>query len=182
VQNAWLATIEEGIHTGDVYQEGVSSKKVGTQAFADAVIANLHKKPATLKAVEFADAPAAQTQAAAPAASLPTAEKTLVGVDVYVVWGTDVQQLGSKISNLGLALPLQMIDSKGLKVWPDYTPGMHLTDQFRCRFLATDPATMTTRSILSILENLQSAGIEFVKTEHLFNYDGKPGYSLGQGQ
>ena len=34
-----------GIHTADIYREGVSTLKVGTRAFAEAVIHNLGKKP-----------------------------------------------------------------------------------------------------------------------------------------
>jgi len=44
IQNAWLKTIEDGIHTYDIYQEGISKKKVGTREFAQAVIENLGKK------------------------------------------------------------------------------------------------------------------------------------------
>ena len=36
VINAWACTIEEGIHTADIYKEGVSKERVGTDAFADA--------------------------------------------------------------------------------------------------------------------------------------------------
>src|SRR6202051_1584978 len=39
VHNAWLRTIEDGIHTYDVFTEGVSTQKVGTKEFAAAVIA-----------------------------------------------------------------------------------------------------------------------------------------------
>jgi isocitrate dehydrogenase len=38
VQNAWSKTLEDGIHTADIFQEGFSSKKVGTQEFAKAII------------------------------------------------------------------------------------------------------------------------------------------------
>ena len=38
VYNAWLKTIEDGIHTYDIFREGVSRQKVGTNEFADAVI------------------------------------------------------------------------------------------------------------------------------------------------
>jgi len=51
VQNAWLKTIEDGIHTYDIYKEGISIQKVGTKEFADAVIANLGKSPKTLQPV-----------------------------------------------------------------------------------------------------------------------------------
>ena len=54
VKNAWLCTLEEGVHTVDIYKEGVSRKKVGTQEFAQAVIDNLDKKPNALGAVEYA--------------------------------------------------------------------------------------------------------------------------------
>jgi isocitrate dehydrogenase len=36
--NAWLKTIEDGIHTYDIYKEGVSKQKVGTREFAEAII------------------------------------------------------------------------------------------------------------------------------------------------
>src|SRR5690348_8563983 len=41
VHNAWLKTLEDGVHTYDMYKEGVSSEKVGTREFAEAVVARL---------------------------------------------------------------------------------------------------------------------------------------------
>src|SRR5438132_3738994 len=37
VHNAWLRTIEDGIHTYDIFDEGTSKQKVGTKEFAQAV-------------------------------------------------------------------------------------------------------------------------------------------------
>src|ERR1700684_2708739 len=54
VHNAWLRTIEDGIHTYDIYTEGVSVEKVGTKEFAEAVIARLGQKPNRLKVVSYA--------------------------------------------------------------------------------------------------------------------------------
>src|SRR5437762_76795 len=51
VHNAWLRTIEDGIHTYDIYVESVSKQKVGTKEFAAAVVARLGQKPEKLKAV-----------------------------------------------------------------------------------------------------------------------------------
>ncbi|TPW09024.1 MAG: isocitrate dehydrogenase, partial [bacterium] len=51
VHNAWLKTIEDGVHTYDVFDERVSKEKVGTKEFAQAVVARLGQKPSTLKAV-----------------------------------------------------------------------------------------------------------------------------------
>jgi isocitrate dehydrogenase len=33
-----------------------------------------------------------------------------------------------------------------------------------------------------LLENLVSDGLDFIKTEHLCEFDGEPGFALGQGQ
>src|SRR5918992_5946792 len=51
--NAWLRTMEDGIHTYDIYKEGVSREKVGTREFAEAVVKRLGQKPETLKAVSY---------------------------------------------------------------------------------------------------------------------------------
>src|SRR5918997_2961504 len=51
--NAWLRTMEDGIHTYDIYKEGVSKEKVGTREFAEAVVARLGQRPETLKAVGY---------------------------------------------------------------------------------------------------------------------------------
>ena len=38
------------------------------------------------------------------------------------------------------------------------------------------------RDILDLLERVSALGFDFIKTENLCTFDGKPGYSLGQGQ
>src|SRR5437773_9225472 len=45
VHNAWLRTLEDGIHTYDIYVESVSKQKVGTKEFAGAVVERLGKNP-----------------------------------------------------------------------------------------------------------------------------------------
>src|SRR6266496_2213166 len=53
VHNAWLRTIEDGIHTYDVYNEATSKQKVGTKEIAEAVGERVGQKPNTLKAVSY---------------------------------------------------------------------------------------------------------------------------------
>src|SRR5262250_3302744 len=53
VHNAWLRTIEDGVHTYDIFDESVSKQKVGTKEFARAVVERLGKRPNTLKAVTY---------------------------------------------------------------------------------------------------------------------------------
>src|SRR5712671_1123913 len=56
VHNAWLSTMEDGIHTYDIFKEGTSKQKVGTKEFGEAVVARLGKAPHTLKAVHYSAA------------------------------------------------------------------------------------------------------------------------------
>src|SRR3989440_2924263 len=43
VHNAWLRTMEDGVHTYDVFTEGVSKQKTGTKEVGQAVVARLRK-------------------------------------------------------------------------------------------------------------------------------------------
>src|ERR1700731_1774356 len=56
VHNAWLRTIEDGIHTYDIFADGISRQKVGTKEFSRAVVERMGKKPEKLKAVSYAGA------------------------------------------------------------------------------------------------------------------------------
>ena len=115
-------TIEDGIHTYDIYKEGVSKQKVGTKEFAEAVVARLGKKPQKLKAVGYgAPRPAA---AAAPRPAPPRAKQETVGVDVYVGWPSpDSDALAARLQPLAAPqFELKMLTSRGIKVWPGGSP------------------------------------------------------------
>ena len=49
IHNAWLKTIEDGIHTYDIFTEKMSKQKASTTEFADAVIERLGQTPSKLK-------------------------------------------------------------------------------------------------------------------------------------
>ena len=53
VQNAWLKTLEEGIHTYDIFKEGSSKQKVGTREFGQAIVNNLGQLPQHLPSVSY---------------------------------------------------------------------------------------------------------------------------------
>lgn len=181
VQNAWLKTMEDGIHTYDIYKEGTSKQLVGTKEFAQAVIANLGQQPATLKAVEF---PKGTTM------NLPTykrkeaAKKELVGVDVFVHWsGTNPDELAIKLQKMNDdKVSLSMITNRGIKVWPDGFEETFCTDHWRCRFKPTNGKPISKQHIIQLLSRAEEQGIDSIKTENLYNFNGKQGYSLGQGQ
>src|SRR5687767_11631224 len=122
VHNAWLKTIEDGIHTYDVFTEGTSRQKVGTKEFAEAVIERLNQQPQKLKVVRYSHAP---KQAAANKASTRTqAKKDYVGLDVFLDWtGGPASQLGPELERLAGDLKLQSISNRGVKVFPGELPG-----------------------------------------------------------
>ncbi len=49
IRNAWLTTLENGLHTADIFQKDLSSKLLSTDQFSKAVIENLGKKPQKLQ-------------------------------------------------------------------------------------------------------------------------------------
>lgn len=185
VHNAWLRTLEEGIHTYDIFKEATSKKKVGTKEFTDAVIERIGHKPETLKPVSYANAPkqAASSGARASAASAPkAAKKQLVGVDIFVDFTAGkAEDIGSKLQGTGGdAFDLKMISNRGVEVWPNTGVESMLTDHWRCRYVAKNG--VTNRGVVELLARIDQTGIDFIKTEHLYDFDGKPGYSGAQSK
>jgi isocitrate dehydrogenase len=185
VHNAWLRTIEEGIHTYDIFRDNVSREKVGTKEFADAVIKRFGKNPEVLEPVSYASG--GGVPAATPVAPGKRSEKVLLGADVFLDWdrpGRDPEELGTELSKAGTEeLPLTMITNRGLKVWPKGAPETFCTDHWRCRFGAgEDRKPVDQGRIIELLEKVHKHGFEIIKTEHLYTFDGDPGFSLGQGQ
>jgi isocitrate dehydrogenase len=180
VHNAWLRTIEDGIHTYDVFTEGVSTQKVGTKEFAAAVSARVGQKPNTLKPVSYARRKATAAPVAAAAAAHVATE--LVGIDVFVEWPSrQTDELAAAIGKLaGEGLSLQMIDNRGVKVWPDGNSWTFCTDNYRCRFVAAGHAGMG--QMVELLGRVTAAGIVIAATQTLRTFDGKAGYTLAQGQ
>jgi isocitrate dehydrogenase len=182
VQNAWLKTMEDGIHTYDVYDEKVSTQKVGTKEFADAVIANIGQEPSKLKKVVLKNTGPIEIP---KHVRKPRAKKVLQGVDVFVDWeGTDPNIIGEKMSSTMNtdALELTMITNRGVKVWPNGFDETFCTDHWRCRFKAKDGKNVSKQDIIEVLGKAIDAGIDSIKTENLYTFDGERGYSLGQGQ
>jgi isocitrate dehydrogenase len=181
VQNAWLKTLEDGIHTYDIYKDGISKQKVGTKEFAKSVIDNLGHKPTIFKPVSYANN---------AALILPKyirkspAKKDLVGVDVFVHWnGTNPDELAVKVKKMeSNGIKLTMITNRGIKVWPDGFKETFCTDHWRCRFKPEDGLEINKFSIIELLKNAVNENIDTIKTENLYSFDGKAGYSLGQGQ
>jgi len=182
VHNAWLRTIEDGVHTYDIYEADVSTRKVGTREFADAVIERIGERPRTLKPVAYRTG--AVMELGLRSASSPAPRKTLVGVDVFVDSNAaKADALAAQMAPLaGDALELVMIASRGTKVWPGGFTDTFTTDHWCCRYLPVSRGTMRHEEIVALLERVGRGGIDFIKTENLYDFDGAPGYTLAQGQ
>lgn len=181
IQNAWLKTIEDGIHTYDIYKEGISTQKVGTKAFAQAVIANLGQQPKQLKPVSYQHVSALELP---KYKRKPAAEKSLLGVDLFVHWtGTEPEQLAEFLHLINHdKLNLTMITNRGIKVWPAGFEETFCTDHWRCRFKSSNGLHLSNQDIVRLLQLAFAYKIDVIKTENLYAFDGKPAFSLGQGQ
>jgi isocitrate dehydrogenase len=179
VHNAWLKTLEDGIHTYDIFDPQTSREKVGTQAFAAAVIARLGQEPSQLKPVRYR---AQEPFRGITLKSRPREEKQTIGVDVFLnAPEAKPEELARKLQEHATPpLRLHLITNRGVKVWPEGLPETFCTDHWRCRFLADQP--IRHQDIVTLLGRLAEGGFDFIKTENLCTFDGQAGYSKGQGE
>lgn len=181
VHNAWLRTIEDGVHTYDIYDEKVSKRKVGTSEFAAAVIERLGQTPQILKARKYKQGDQSLT---AIKDQKPT-KKELVGVDVFLDWTRgSANDLGEALSKVnGEGVKLTMISNRGVKVWPGGHTETFCSDHWRCRFLPElEGGKVDHAQVVSLLSHIAKEGYDFIKTEGLYTFDGERGFSLDQGE
>ena len=181
VQNAWLKTLEEGIHTYDIFEEGKSTQKVGTKEFAAAVIKNLGQQPKQLKPVNYDNSGALHLP---KYIKKPQVKKELVGHDVFLHWNySDANQLAELVQKVATKnLKLSMITNRGIKVWPDGFTQTFCTDHWRCRFKNETGEAINKTELIDLLQQFNDQNLDTIKTENLYYFDGKPAFSLGQGQ
>ncbi len=182
IKNAWLKTLEDGIHTADIYHEGQSNRLVGTEAFCDAIIERLGQEPKTLEPVRY--------QKGGISISLsekPKKKKELIGIDIFLDWDVaerNPQVLGTELERSAKAVNwgLNMITNRGIMVYPEGFPETFCTDHWRCRFMPTEDSAIQFKRVLELLSCLNDAGFNIIKTEQLYLFDGEKSFSLGQGQ
>ncbi len=184
VHNAWLRTIEDGVHTYDIFDEGASKQKVGTKEFSRAVVERLGKKPQTLRPISYKNEDVAEVYSETIVKERSDTRKELVGVDVFLDWlKGSPDDLGAALTRITPeSLNLVMISNRGVKVWPGGKSETFCSDQWRCRFMAQDKGNITHQQIIELLGQVSGSGFDFIKTENLCNFDGERGYSLDQGE
>ena len=195
IQNAWLRTLEDGIHTADIVNDAFTRTQAGTHEFAEAVIARLGQEPTRLKSIRYG----ANVKPISVALKKPAAvEKRLVGVDIFLDWNGDdrnPEELGRRLEQLAPPeFQLKMITNRGVKVYPGGLDSTFCTDHWRCRFVSQaakvladgqgliSSAPVTPRQVIGLLSRLAEAGLDVIKTENLYEINGERAYSLGQGE
>jgi len=183
VHNAWLRTIEDGVHTYDIYRGEISKQKVGTKEFAEAVVARLGQKPEKLKPAQYSSAPQAKMKAWT-LTERPTPKTDLMGIDVFIKEPSrNPDHLAERLVNVDTkGLTLKMMSNRGAKVWPGYTPDIFCVNEFRCRFVHPDDQAVQQTQTVDLLVELTKGGLIVAKTESLWAFDGVRMYSLAQGE
>ncbi|GAA4309216.1 NADP-dependent isocitrate dehydrogenase [Mucilaginibacter gynuensis] len=185
IENALLYTLEQGIHTGDFGDRSTTS--VNTEGFANAIIANLGKQPAKGSVQAQVDIePKANTITRPEKNKLtviaPVTKQEIQGVDIFVESTLQPNEIAEVAkTKLNDKFKLIMISNRGTQVWPTGSIYTELVNEFRIRYEKTDGVELSQRDVLGIAAELSDA-IKVCSVELLMVFDGKPGYSLAQGQ
>jgi len=178
VHNAWLKTLEDRVFTYDLVRQAKAAgetkySEVGTKEFAQAVVDRLGKRPEKLAAVEY---PLTSEPWPVPKLTdVRSVKGELVGVDVFVRWNGSPDDLGKKMESLtGGGLTFKLITNRGQLVYPGGEAATFATDHSRCRFLGKG---VERSQIRALLERVEKAGLEWIKTELLYHFDNRPAFS-----
>ena len=181
IHNAWLKTLEDGIHTGEIFREGISKEKVGTEGMTKAIVERLGSKPEQFEAKEYPNIAGGLKLPPIREGKWQVKERT--GVDIGLNWDKSTDELVAAVlpcvtDNLGL----QMISNRGTKVWPDGNPSTFCSDNWRLRFLTNNGEHIKTSQVVALMGRMNDAGLNFTKSVMLNTYDGVPGYTVAQGE
>ena len=110
-----------------------------------------------------------------------------MGVDLFVEAENVIPaELARRLQPLRSGpLELEMISNRGMRVWPDGLPETSCVDVFRCRFRVPEELAaiggISHDPITRLLHSVAADGVDWVKTELLYYFDGQPGFSRSQG-
>lgn len=189
INNALLATLEDGIHTGDVKGD---KPPVRTMEFAEAIAANLGRMPTSCppRVVGTHDT---VKHAAPPRPSSYRLRRTfeqvashVCGADIYIGTTLPPFELAAKLQAICESGPfkLTLLSNRGTQVWPSGSVYTEVVDYYRARFELKDAAMLGRLGQMPAVKLLEKVAEKFEVTDFqpLKIYDGKPGFSLAQGQ
>lgn len=185
IENALLYTLEQGIHTGDFGDKSIPA--VNTTAFANAIIANMGKKPGNTAPrvapqIESCWVKPEMPEKQPMMETSPQAAGEITGADIFLHSNLAASEIAGMVKAI---LPdnfeLVVISNRGTQVWPTGSILTECVNQYSVRVVAKDQASVSCKEILDvsgkIADKLVITAVQFLK-----NFAGKPGYSLAQGQ
>lgn len=176
IHNAWLKTLEEGIHTYDIFVPGKSKEKVGTKEFALAVGKFLGEKPHVLN---IASSPSQEKFASIPTSRTHTSTRILLGADVYLYFVGPLQELIRRALTIKHpTLQLSMISNRGVQVWPEGHEETSCIEQWRLRFLGK--GSVSQQEVVELVRSIAELSLDFITVENLYSIDGGLGYSSSE--
>jgi isocitrate dehydrogenase len=155
-----------------------------TSGFADAIIGNLGRAPATRYPTKGGarrgPVPAPRPRwAYGQARAIETA---VYGADIYVEADMDPAALGQLLDAVaGPDFRLELISTRGTLVYPATGGRMDNVGWWRCRFVPADGATATDAALSALLGRV-GAKVTWVQVQKLRLYGGEEGFTRAQGQ
>lgn len=201
IRNALYKTIEDGIHTADIYQSDISKKKVGTRDFTEAVIDNLAKTPKILPIADFGEDSInsdLETTQKDSVQIVNQSTKKMIGFDLFIDYKEGFQLLLDQLKSLESdKFEVKNISCKGLLLWP--LIDQHMMPKVSSglivlrvivkgatgkasNMIIDDKKIITHQDIIEILQYFNDNNLDFVKYEGLYQFNGKAGYSAIQGE
>jgi len=196
IRDALYKTIEDGIHTSDIFSKENSKKKVGTKEFGEHVIKNLGLKTSQLPKADFK----MKERKSKEINKIETQEETkkLIGFDLFIDYKQGFENLLATLKDMeSEKLEVKAISSKGLLLWPLIDKHMMpkiSNDLIVLRFIGkgisgkssneitNKEKTISHQDIVEMLNILIKKEFDFVKYEGLYQFNGKAGYSQIQGE
>jgi isocitrate dehydrogenase len=195
IENALLAALETGLHTGDFGDPslpGYKKEPANTAQFVDGIINKLGEAPKTIAAAVVPEQ-STPTHVNSPRPAGQQVIRTFVNI-MTTVMGCDIY-LDSPLSPPAVAEEMQrasqdtpfkltLISNRGTQVWPTGSVYTECVDYYRVRFELRDgvmPGTIGQSRAVSLMDKIAEK-FTICSYELLRSFDGVKGYSLAQGQ
>ncbi len=184
IENALLYTLESGVHTGDFGDKSIAP--VNTTQFADAIIANLGKKPKGMPREVIPNMPGTPTPMKLVQnpmmVSRENTPEQIIGVDLFLESDEQPEVIAAKcLRHAGVKFKLVNISNRGTQVWPTGSLYTNLVNQYNARFESLDGEPLNQQDVIGLYVGL-SGNFKICSLELLNQWEGKKAYSLAQGQ
>jgi len=187
IEDAVFVTLEEGeAVTLDVArQAGDVEQSTSTSGFADAIIENLGRAPATTYERKSQGPPATLPEPR-PRWELRTVDgpdTQVIGVDIYTEMDGAPEPIGQALeAAAGPEFRLLLVSARGTKVYPTGSSSTDTVGWWRCRFVAAqEGATVTDAAILALLGRVGER-MPWAHVQKLRMFGEDEGFTRAQGQ